>query len=163
MRELKYPHFSEISPEDFLPILNKSSTREHLIKHKAFDLDSVEQWIQGKMDEDAKPSCRIRAITVDEQLVGWCGVQFEDGEYEIAIILDDSCWGVGKRVFFEMISWAVEMGHKTVFIHLLHTRPEYKFLRKLARRVYQSELMGSKFTTYELDVDFLATTRSCTV
>ncbi len=49
--------------------------------------------------------------------------------------------------------WAKDFNHKTVFIHFLYTRPEYKFLRKIAKNVSQSELYGSQFTTYELEVD----------
>lgn len=90
---------------------------------------------------------------VDKQLAGWCGIQREDGKYEIAIVIDDRYWGLGKKVFREMLGWAREFGHKTIYIHFLYTRPEYRFLRKISKNVYESVLMGSKFTTYELEVN----------
>jgi len=149
---LEYVAFEEIAPIDFLPILNKSSTRTHLMAHEVFDLESVNTWMQGKMVVDATSGCKVRAIQVDHHLVGWCGIQLENDQYEIAIIIDDAYWGLGKTVFRDLMDWAKAFGHSTVFIHLLHTRPEYKFLRKLSKNVYQNELMGYQFTSYELVV-----------
>lgn len=152
MHCLEYVTFDEIEPIDFLALLNKRTTREHLIDHERFDTDKVKEWIQSKIDVDSSQGCRVRAIRVEKQLAGWCGIQREDGKYEIAVVLDDSYWGLGKSVFREMMIWAKELGHTTIFIHFLHTRPEYKFLRKMSKSVYESELLGSTFTTYELEV-----------
>ncbi|WP_415896498.1 GNAT family N-acetyltransferase [Neptuniibacter sp. QD57_21] len=153
MHYLEYVKFTEIEPLEFLPVLNKRSTREHLIAHELFDLEMVTDWIQGKIKVDATEGCRVRAIKVKNTLAGWCGIQLEEGKYEIAIVIDDSFWGIGKQIFREIMRWAKELGHKTIFIHFLHTRPEYKFLKKLSKNVYESELMGSKFMTYELEVE----------
>lgn len=152
MSRIEYVKLEEIEPTDFLPLLNKQTTRMHLIDHELFNAHSVKEWIQGKVDVDASEGCRVRAIMVDKQLAGWCGIQIEDGKYEIAIVISDRYWGLGKKVFREIFSWAKEFDHKTICIHLLHTRPEYKFLRKLAKNVYESELLGSRFTTYEFEV-----------
>jgi hypothetical protein len=149
---LKYVKLSEIEPAELLPLLNKQATRNHLIEHELFDIDGVEGWIQSKLDVDSSEGCKIRAIIADKQLAGWCGIQFKESNYEIAVIIDDSFWGIGKTVFRELIIWAKELGHTTILIHLLYTRPEYKFLRKMSKKVYQTELMGSTFTTYELDI-----------
>ena len=102
---------------------------------------------------NATPGCRVRAIVVDGQCAGWCGVQYDNGEYEIAVVLDDSQWGLGRRIFRDLMIWAKELGHKTVSIHFLHTRPEYKFLRKIAQSVHESQILGNKFTTYTLAVE----------
>jgi hypothetical protein len=149
---LKYVKLSEIEPAELLPLLNKQTTRNHLIEHELFDINGVEGWIQSKLNVDAAKGCKIRAIMADKQLAGWCGIQFEEGHYEIAAIIDNNYWGMGQSVFREIMIWAKELGHTTILIHLLHTRPEYKFLRKMSKKVYQSKLMGSKFTTYELGV-----------
>ncbi len=162
MSNIDYVKFEQIKPAEFLPLLNKSSTREHLIRHEQFDLESVKAWMQSKIEVNACEGCRARAITVDKQLAGWCGIQRGDEEcedeqcevgcYEIAVVIDDRYWGLGKFIFRDVMTWAKELGHSTILIHFLHTRPEYKFLRAMSKRVYESELMGSKFTTYELEV-----------
>lgn len=152
MNCIEYVKLNEIEPIEFLPLLNKQTTREYLVDHELFDTDKVRVWIQSKIDVDASQGCRVRAITVDKQLAGWCGIQLEEGIYEIAVVIDDGYWGLGRSVFREIMIWAKELSHTTICIHLLHTRPEYAFLRKLSKDVYESELLGSKFTTYELEV-----------
>ena len=152
MAIIEYVKFSEVNPEDFLPLLNKLKIREHLIQHELFDRNSTAAWMQSKIEVDASQGCKVRAINADSQLIGWCGIQFEQGKYEIAIVIDDSSWGLGIKIFHEIMNWAKFIGHKEVYIHFLHTRPKYKFLQKLSKKVYESELLGSKFNTYQLAV-----------
>ena len=47
---------------------------------------------------------------------------------------------------------ASELGHSEVVLHLFNTRPEYRFLTKMAGRVYESTIFGQKYTSYELRV-----------
>ncbi|CAM5195196.1 hypothetical protein RLON56S_01901 [Alishewanella longhuensis] len=95
-------------------------------------------------------------MELDGLLVGWCGIQSSALGFEIAIVLDDGCWGIGKEVFKSLMTWSKGHGHKLVYIHLLHTRPEYEFLRKLSQRVLLTEMLGDRFTTYELNVENFA-------
>lgn len=155
MQSIEYVSFTKIDPIDFLPVLNKPTTREHLVKHQVFDRQSINQWVQGKLEEDAAPGCKVRAIKIDNQLAGWCGIQCDEGKYEIAVVIDEAYWGIGKSVFLETLQWARELEHKSVYIHFLHTRPEYRFLKRLSKNIYKSEMLGSQFTTYELEVNQL--------
>lgn len=153
MGEITYQSFALINPADFLPLLNSSVTRTHLIEHPAFDERAVREWVSGKLSVDNARGCRVRAVVVDGELAGWCGIQYESGAYELAIVLAEKHWGFGIAVFRELMAWAREFGHTNVLIHFLHTRREYRFLQKLAKAVYPTEMLGSKFTTYELAVD----------
>lgn len=152
MLTIEYVKFDEVSPEDFLPLLNKLKIREHLIQHGLFDRNTAEAWMQSKMEVDTSLGCKIRAIKLASQLIGWCGIQLADDKYEIAIVIDDNSWGIGVKIFHEIMSWANVLGHKEVYIHFLHTRPKYKFLRKMSKKVYKSELLGCRFNTYQLPV-----------
>jgi len=152
MNGIEYIKLNEVNPTDFVPLLNKQKIRNHLIDHKLFDAETVKTWLEDKIKVDSSEGCKVRAIIVDKQLAGWCGIQIEDEKYEIAVVIDDDYWGLGRKIFREIMIWAKKLGHKTVFIHFLYTRPEYKFLRRLAKNVYESELLGSRFTTYELVV-----------
>lgn len=149
---IEYVKFTEIDTDDFVALLNKETIREHLIEHELFDIGSVNAWVKSKLEIDSTTGCKVRAILSNNQLAGWCGIQLEDGEYEIAIIIDDSLWGAGKKIFSDIMYWAKELGHENILIHFLDSRPEYKFLRKISKKVYTSELLGRKFTTYQLAV-----------
>lgn len=153
MNYIEYVKFNEVNPEDFVPLLNKQKIREHLSDHHLFDVESVKTWLAEKIEVDSTKGCKVRAVIVEKQLAGWCGIQLEDEKYELAVVIDDGYWGLGRIIFREIMLWAKELGHNTVFIHLLYTRPEYKFLRKISKNVYESELLGSKYTTYELVVE----------
>ncbi len=153
MAMLSYLHFDALNPSDFLPLLNNPDNRKHLIEHTLFTADSAKAWLDGKIAEDAIPGCRVRAILCDRALAGWCAIQFQNGEYEMAIMLDKKFWGLGRQVFHEMMAWADELRHDQLVIHFLHTRPEYKFLQKIASKVYETEIFGETFTSYKIDVE----------
>lgn len=155
-RTIEYGALNETAAERFVALLNKQTTRQHLIDHDPFDADNINDWINAKLEVDTQPGCRVRSVIVDGQLAGWCAIQYEADQYEIALVLDHLYWGLGRSVLGEILNWAHEMGHTTLNIHFLHTRPEYPFLRRLSRRVYDSEWMGERFLSYELDVSRLA-------
>lgn len=152
MHAINYLTFNEVQPKDFLPLLNSQKIRKHLIAHELFTVETLAQWMHSKIEVDNTQGCKVRAIIYKDELVGWCGIQLEEGKYEIAIIIDDKVWGLGKKVFQDMMGWAKELGHHEIFIHFLHTRPEYKFLTKIAKNVHKTEFFGSMFTVYELIV-----------
>lgn len=153
MNKIQYVPLDEIEPKKFLPILNKLNTRKHLMDHDVFDSESVKSWIDNKLDESRINGCIVRAVEFEGHLVGWCGVQSSELGFEIAIVLDDGCWGIGKEVFVSLMTWSKNYGHNLVYIHLLHTRPEYRFLRRLSQKVFLTEMLGDRFTTYELNVE----------
>lgn len=152
MSELEYIALDRVKESELIAMLNRQKIREHLMAHDLFDETSIRVWIQSKLEMDAIPGCRVRAIRCNHKLSGWCGIQLESGKYEIAVVLDASIWGVGKRVFNEIMKWAKEFELSDLYIHLLHTRPENRFLTKIAKNVSHSEIHGNKFTTYQLAV-----------
>lgn len=143
---------NKINSNEFLPLLNNIKNREHLIEHELFNATTAKVWINSKVEIDSTLACKIRAVIYKEQLAGWCGIQLQDGKYEIAIVIDNKYWGIGKRIFYDIMGWAKELGHKEIFIHFLHTRRDYRYIRKIASDVFESELLGNKFTTYKIPV-----------
>ena len=152
MSTVHYVKFDDVIPVDFLSILNSQKNRKHLIEHDIFDESSAKAWIGSKIKVDSTDGCRVRAVIYKNKLAGWCGIQLEEEKYEIAIVIDSEHWGLGNIIFKDIMHWAKELDHKYVFIHFLHTRPEYKFLNKIAINVYETEMFGDKFTTYQLAV-----------
>lgn len=152
---ITYRPLNAIAPSDLLALMNDSDIRTHLIEHPLFDLTSLAQWVDDKVQVDAQPHCRVVAIFIADQLAGWGGVQPDDDNYEIAIILAKPFWGYGIRIFKDMVDWARTSGLKQIVIHLLNTRKEYRFLKKAATSVTHRQLMGHEFTTYQLALDKL--------
>lgn len=152
MKTLNYVSLENIDPQLLLPILNSEVNRTHLMAHDPFTPESLAAWMANKCLVDKEPGCRVRAIQNNNSVLGWCGIQQEAERYEIAIVVDKQYWGVGKQIFKDMMDWAKELNHDTVFIYFLHTRPQYAFLRKRAKQVFTIEMYGNQFTAYEISV-----------
>lgn len=145
--------FSDVSAVDFLPVVNDQTVRTHLIDHPPFDVASVRAWMDDKMRIDRLPGCRVRAVVIDGELVGWCGIQPDDEGVEMAVVIAKAGWGAGIAIFKEMMEWARQMGHREVMFHLLSTRPEYRALARRSTKVKRTTLSGNDFTTYCLSVE----------
>jgi hypothetical protein len=152
MKNIEYTSLREIDRMELLKVLNKKKIREHLVSHDEFDEASLEKWIIEKTKVDSCKGCVVKGVKVDAYVAGWCGIQFENGTFELAIILDEEYWGIGISVFKDTMKWAYELGHSQIVLHLFNTRPEYKFLRKMASRIYESTMFGQKYISYELRV-----------
>lgn len=152
MSEIEYVNFNQVDPEVFLPVVNEQSLRKHLIDHGQFDSVSIKEWMNGKIQSESIPGCRIRAVFIDGVLAGWCGIQPDDKGFEIAIVISKQFWGVGISIFKTLMCWAKELGHKEIVLHLLETRPEYKFLKRKVTSVQKTKLLGRSFTTYFISV-----------
>lgn len=152
---ITYRPLNSVAPSDLLALMNDSDIRTHLIEHPLFDLTSLAQWVDDKVQVDTQPHCRVVAIFINDQLAGWGGIQPDDDNYEIAIILAKPFWGLGVRIFKDMLNWAHTSGLTQIVIHLLNTRKDYRFLKKAATSVTRRQLMGHEFTTYQLALDKL--------
>lgn len=152
MNTIKYVKFSDINPEELIPILNEDDVRDHLILHSLFDDQNINKWVKEKIVCNAAPGCRIRAVYSENTLVGWCGIQKDDVDYEIAIVISKSVWGIGASIFKKLMCWSKELGHQEVVIHMLETRPVYKFLKRKSIKTHSTKMFGRKFVTYHISV-----------
>jgi len=152
MKEVTFRDIDAVSRSELLGILNSSDTRHHLIAHEPFTQVSLDDWIAGKVVVNAAEGCRIRGIEINQSVAGWCGIQYEDGAFEMAIVLARPYWGIGKFVFHTIMAWAAELQHNEIVLHLLHTRSEYRFLTQMALRVHHSTMFGTSYTSYVLPV-----------
>lgn len=152
MNQIDYVNFERIEPATLLPIVNEQSLRSHLVEHLFFDADSIKEWMDHKQQISARQGCRIRAVMINDELAGWCGIQPDDLGFEIAIVISRKFWGCGITIFKTLMLWARELGHQELVFHLLETRPQYRALLKLATKVQKTEMLGRSFTTYFIAV-----------
>ena len=101
---------------------------------------------------DSVPGCRTRVVYVNDDLVGWCGIQKDNSGYEIAIVISKSAWGVGASIFEKLIAWSKDFGHQEVVIHLLESRPPYKFLKQKSIKSCNTKMYGRNFITYHIAI-----------
>lgn len=152
MSDIEYLGFDALEPKAFLALLNRAKVRRHLVKHQQFDEPAAAEWVAQKLSIDSMPGCRLRVVSLDGELAGWCGIQPDADGFELAVVLDEGYWGIGLKVYKTMMSWAQAFGHDFVNIHLLSSRPEYRFLQKMAASVTRSEWQGEAFVSYRIAV-----------
>lgn len=153
MSTIEFKDFTHINSKDLTILLNENKIREHLVEHPYFDDISIDKWIKEKIEIDSLSGCRIRAVYINENLAGWCGIQPDEKGFELAIVISENFWGSGISIFKTLISWAKELGHKEVLFHLLESRTEYKALNKIATKVKKTKLLGRYFLTYYISFD----------
>lgn len=152
MCNIEYLSFKQVDPKELMTVVNEDSLRVHLVNHPSFNVASIQEWIEDKIKTNAIQGCRVRVVSIDGALAGWCGIQPDDYGFEIAIVISQRFWGYGIPIFKTLMLWAGELGHKEVLFHLLDTRREYKALAKIATKVHRTQLLGRNFTTYHLTV-----------
>lgn len=152
MKDIEYTSLQDLDQSELLSVLNTEKIRKHLVAHNQFSEESLAIWVADKMTVNSTKGCKVRGIRLNGRVAGWCGIQFENESYELAIVLNEEFWGIGTSVFKDMMVWASEFRHSHVVLHLLSTRSEYKFLRKMASRVFKSTMFGQNYTSYELRV-----------
>ncbi|WP_461482243.1 GNAT family N-acetyltransferase [Porticoccus sp.] len=139
--------------EEWLELLNSDLVRKHLIQHPQFTTETLGIWLQSKIELDQEPGCRLRAIHSDGMLIGWCGIQVESGNYEVALVLSPKYWGHGRAALNQVIKWAQELGHKRLLAHLPPTRSQKKALERLfGQPIGASSIQGHIFNTYQMEI-----------
>ena len=83
---IEYVNLSECNSSELISILNSDDVRKHLMPHGKFDHESLANWIKQKSVCDSLADCRVRGIRIDQQLAGWCGIQWDEPGYERAIV-----------------------------------------------------------------------------
>jgi RimJ/RimL family protein N-acetyltransferase len=59
------------------------------------------------------------AFLVDNKFAGWGGLQYENGDADLALVLHPQYWGFGKKIFNQIIRRAFnEMGMESITILL---------------------------------------------
>ncbi len=152
MNTIEYICFQQVNQNKLMSVVNEDSLRTHLIHHPYFDSMSIQTWIEDKIKIDALPGCRVRVVSINGAIAGWCGIQPDDNGFEIAIVISQRFWGSGLSIYKMLLRWASELGHKEVVFHLLDSRREYKALTKMAIKVHHTQLLGRSFTTYHFPV-----------
>jgi len=92
------------------------------------------------------------AFVVDGQFAGWGGLQYENGDADLGLVLHPDYWGIGKTLYDEIIKRAFgEMGFESVMILFPPTRTRIKGILRLGFQLDgEVELYGERFIRYRL-------------
>ena len=125
---IEFRSLSEIRVAEIADLMNHSLVRRHLPLAKGeFGPAQCEAFLARKQRLWVEYGYGPWAIRIDGHFAGWGGLQPENGEPDVALVLHPRFWGAGRRILREILRRAFgEMGFTTVTALLprgrVHTR-----------------------------------------
>jgi len=145
---------AEVATADIVELMNQPALRRFmpLLGEGFSEADGVE-FVSAKESLWLQHGYGPWGFYVDGQFAGWGGLQPENGEPDLALVLHPRFWGVGRRFFDEIIGRAFgEMGFETVTALLPPSRTRVRGLLRLGfYRDGGLEVNGEEFVRFRLD------------
>ena len=151
---IKFDRLKNISNQDIIEL----NTNERVLKQMPlatgiiFDEEKCISWVKEKEKQWIEYGYGPWAFIVDGKFAGWGGLQYEDGEADLALVLHPQYWGLGKQIFDEIIKKAfTEMGFESITILLPPTRTKLKGIFLLGFVIDREIIIsGKRFIRYRL-------------
>ena len=151
--KIEYRRLTEVASPDLIALMNHPLVRRHMpLASGRFDDSDCARFIATKERLWSEHGFGPWAFVVDGQLAGWGGLQPEQGEADLALVLHPDYWGLGQRLFADIIAQARVGGrHDSVIVLLPATRIRVRGLRRLGFEQDGEVLLeGHRFIHYRL-------------
>jgi len=127
---IKYKRLTEIDKSEIIELMNNQLVRRQMPLLKGnFSEDDCTTFIAAKEQLWTKYGYGPWAFVINDQFAGWGGLQPEDGETDLALVLHPDYWGLGKTLYKAIIHNAFEeQGLNSVVVLFPPTRTRIKGL-----------------------------------
>lgn len=151
---IEFKRLPEINKSEIIELMNNSLVRRQmpLLKDNFGDRD-CDEFIAAKERLWTDHGYGPWAFVVDGHFIGWGGLQPENGEADLGLVLHPKYWGIGKTIYKEIIDWAFgKMDFESVTALLPPTRTRIKGLLRLGFKIDgELEVGGERFIRYRLN------------
>ncbi len=132
-KEIIFKRLDQVDKQEIIALMNNPLVRRQLpLAKKAFDDTEYANFIKTKNNLWEEHGYGPWAFFVNKKFVGWGGLQFEQGDPDLALILHPNYWGIGKLIYECIIDRAFnEMGFDSITILLPTSRKHSKALLRL--------------------------------
>lgn len=151
--DIQFKQLSEVDPADIIALMNDPRVRRQMpLTSDQFSAADCAGFVAGKEQLWAEHGYGPWAFVVDGQFAGWGGLQPEAGDADLALVLHPNYWGLGKRIYDEVIRRAFgELGFESVTILFPPSRTRIKGIFRLGFRPDgEVEIGGERFIRYRL-------------
>lgn len=150
---IDFKRLGEVEDSQIIELMNHPLVRRRMpLSRDRFGKRDCDEFVAAKERMWSEHGYGPWAIVVDGQFVGWGGLQPENGEADLGLVLHPNYWGIGRTLYYEIIDRAFdEMGFETVTVLLPPARRRVRGLLRLGFEE-DGELMvgGQRFTRYRL-------------
>lgn len=150
---IEFKQLSEVNKADIIDLMNNPLVRRQMpLTSHNFDETDYEAFIAGKQKLWDEYGYGPWAFVVDGRFAGWGGLQPEEGDVDLAIVLHPDYWGMGKAIYDHIIDFAFEVkGFESVIILLPPSRTRVKGVLRLGFEPDgETETFGERFIRYRL-------------
>lgn len=154
--KIEFKRLLEVEKSSLLALMNHPLVRRHMpLASGLFDDKAYDAFLADKEQLWAEHGYGPWGFIIDGKFAGWGGLQFEQGDADLALVLHPDYWGSGRAIFEEIVKRAFgEMGLQSITILLPPSRIRLKGLVRLKFKP-DGELIlkGERFLRFRLHAD----------
>lgn len=151
--QLEFKRLSEISCADLIALnTNRLVMRQMPLSDGDFGEAECREWVAGKEEQWERYGYGPWAFLIDGKFAGWGGLQEENGDADLGLVLHPDYWGMGKAIYDGIIRRAFgEMELESVTVLLPPSRRRVKGILRLGFQLDgEVGLYGERFIRYRL-------------
>ncbi|MEC7753913.1 MAG: GNAT family N-acetyltransferase [Bacteroidota bacterium] len=150
---IEFKRLSEVEKSEIIDLMNNSLVRRQMpLLKDDFNEILCDKFISAKEQLWTEYGYGPWAFVINNRFAGWGGLQPENGEADLALVLHPDYWGVGKVLYKEIINRAFgEMGLNSITILLPPTRTRINALLRLGfKKDGELEIDNEQFFKFRL-------------
>lgn len=151
---IEFKRLSEVDKSYIIDLMNNSLVRRQmpLLKRDFSEID-CEKFVISKEKMWEEDGYGPWAFVIDNQFAGWGGVQPDNGEADLALVLHPKFWGIGKVLYKKIIRKAFdELGLNSVQVLFPPSRTRIQGLLKLGfNKEGEIKVGNEQFIRYRLN------------
>lgn len=130
---IEFKRLTDVKKSEIIELMNNPLVRRQMpLTWDNFGERDCDEFVAAKERLWSKHGYGPWAFFVEGKFVGWGGLQPENGEADLGLVLHPTHWGIGKTLYKEIIGRAFgEMGFEAVTVLLPPTRTRIKGLLRL--------------------------------
>ncbi len=151
--DLKLTRLSDIDVAELVALHSDARVRRHMpLADYVFDESACRKWVECKERQWKINGYGPWAFLIDGRFAGWGGLQLENGDADLALVLFPEYWGRGRAVYREILARAFgDMGFESITALLPPGRDHVKGMLRLGFQTDgQVEIAGTSFVRYRL-------------
>jgi len=159
---LEFKHLKDVRNSDIIHLNNNPLVRRQMpLARGYFGETECIGWVDAKEGLWQKYGYGPWAFIIDDRFAGWGGLQYEDGDADLALVLHPDYWGSGKIIYEEIIGRAFgEMRLQSVTVLLPPTRTRVKAILRLGFQLEgEVEISSERFIRYRLNAPHPVTSK----
>lgn len=151
---IEFKRLTEVNRNEIIDLMNNHLVREQLpLSTRDFNEDICEKFIALKELLWVEHGYGPWAFIINNEFAGWGGLQPENGDADLALVLHPNYWGAGIYIYNEIIMRAFgKMGLKSVTVLFPLSRTRVQGLLRLGfNQEGESIIKNERFIKYRLE------------